>query len=50
LVYVNRAQSLTLEGNRAWNLGAAHKRRLQITYLATNVIGILDGVIVENHH
>jgi hypothetical protein len=48
LVYINRAHSLTLEGNRAWKLGTAHKRRLQITNLATQITGILDGVIVEN--
>ncbi|CAF1424861.1 unnamed protein product [Adineta ricciae] len=49
LVYVNRAKAITLQGNRAWCLGSAHKRRLQMTYLATHITGSLDGVIVESH-
>jgi hypothetical protein len=49
LIYINRAQSLTLEGNRAWCLGSAHTRRLQMSYLATHIIGSLDGIIAENH-
>jgi hypothetical protein len=48
LIYINRAQSLTLQGNRAWNLGLAHTRCLQITYLAIQITGIFDGIIVEN--
>ncbi|CAF1447747.1 unnamed protein product [Rotaria sordida] len=49
LVHINRAQSLALEGNRAWCLGAAHSKPLQVTYLSTQIIGMLDGIIVDNH-
>ena len=47
LVHINRAYSLRLESNRAWNVGPAHTRNLQITQLATQVVGILDGIITE---
>ena len=48
LVHINRALSVRLESNRAWNLGPAHTRNLQTTQFATQVVGILDGIITES--
>jgi hypothetical protein len=48
LIYINRAQSLILEGNRAWNLGIADRTGLQITDLATQITCTQNGIIVED--